>query len=225
MNKYIQLGPTIQQSPSNDEMLLFIKQNCDKSLSCLDQPFSRTELLATISSLRNNKAISFDIVSNEMLKTSKLVIVSQVLTIFNTILSSTVYPSIWKKSILTPIHKAGSQNDQSNFRGVAVNYCLGKLINKLLQSQLENKCIKEGLINNSQGSGKRGSRTADHLMVIKFLIDKYVILGGKKLYACFFDIRRAYDTVPRIHLFYSLLKDYQIGGNFLKILQEMYTQN
>ena len=67
--------------------------------------------------------------------------------------------------------------------------------------------------------------TADHLMVIKFLIDKYVILGGKKLYACFFDIRRAYDTVPRISLMYSLLKNYQIGGNFLKILQEIYTQN
>ena len=219
------LGPTVQQSPSNDEMLLFIKQNCDKSFSCLDQPFTRTELLSTMSRLKNNKAILFDIVSNEMLKTSKLVIVNQLLKVFNTIFSSTIYPSSWKKSILTPIHKAGSQSDPSNFRGVAVNSCLGKLFNKLLQSRLENKCIKEGLINNSQGSGKRGSRTADHLMVIKFLIDKYVILGGKRLYACFFDIRRAYDTVPRIHLFYSLLKDYQKGGNFLKTLQEIYTQN
>ena len=136
-----------------------------------------------------------------------------------------LYPSVWKKSILTPIHKSECLSDPSNFRGVAVNSCLGKLFNKVLQSRLENKCIKEGLINNSQGSGKRGSRTADHLMVIRFLIDKYVIMGGKKLYACFFDIRRAYDTVPRIHLFYSLLKNYHIGGNFLKILQEIYTHN
>ena len=219
------LGPKVQQSPSDDEMLLFIQQNCDKSSSYLDEPFTRTELLSTISKLKNNKAIYFDIVSNEMLKSSKLVIVSQLLLLFNTILSSTLYPSVWKKSILTPIHKSECLSDPSNFRGVAVNSCLGKLFNKLLQSRLEIKCIKEGLINNSQGSGKRGSRTADHLMVIKFIIDKYVILGGKRLYACFFDIRRAYDTVPRIHLFYSLLKDYQIGGNFLKMLQEIYTQN
>ena len=132
---------------------------------------------------------------------------------------------MWKKSILTPLHKSESLTDPSNFRGVAVNSCMGKLFNKLLQARLENKCIKEGLINNSQGSGKRGSRTADQLMVIRFLIDKYVTLGGKKLYACFFDIRRAYDTVPRIQLFYSLLKNYHVGGNFLKILQEIYTQN
>ena len=91
------LGPTVQQSPSNEEMLLFFKQNCDKSFSCLDQPFTRTELLSTMSRLKNNKAISFDIVSNEMLKTSKLVIVSQLLMVFNTIFSSTIYPSSWKK--------------------------------------------------------------------------------------------------------------------------------
>ena len=219
------LGPNVQPSPGNDEMSAFVQQNCDKARSCLDQPFTRTELLATIKGLKNNKAISFDLVSNEMLKTSKLIISSQLLIIFNSILKSTMYPSVWKKSILTPLHKLESLTDPSNFRGVAVNSCMGKLFNKLLQSRLEKKCIKEGLINNSQGSGKRGSRTADHLMIIRFLIDKYVTVGGKKLYSCFFDIRRAYDTVPRIQLFYSLLKNYHIGGNFLKILQEIYTQN
>ena len=196
-------------------MTAFVQQNCDKARSCLDQPFTRTELLA-IKGLKNNKAISFDLVSNEMLKTSKLIISSQLLNIFNSILQSTTYPSVWKKSILTPLHKSESLTDPSNFRGVAVNSCLGKLFNKLLQSRLEKKCIKEGLINNSQGSGKRGSRTADHLMIIRFLIDKYVTVGGKKLYSCFFDIRRAYDTVPRIQLFLFPPQKLSYWGKFSK---------
>ena len=91
------LGPKVQQSRSDDEMLFFFQQNCDKSSSCLDEPFTRNELLSTISRLKNNKAISFDIVSNEMLKSSKLVIVSHLVILFNTILSSTLYPSVWKK--------------------------------------------------------------------------------------------------------------------------------
>ena len=39
------------------------------------------------------------------------------------------------------------------------------------------------------------------------------------------DLKKAYDTVPRVKLFYKLLKDYSIGGKFLKILQEIYKEN
>ena len=61
--------------------------------------------------------------------------------------------------------------------------------------------------------------------MIRFLIDKYVTAGGKKLFACFFDIRRAFDTIPRNLLFYTLLKDYHIGGKYLHIIKEMYNTN
>ena len=37
--------------------------------------------------------------------------------------------------------------------------------------------------------------------------------------------KKSYDTVPRVKLFYKLLKDYSIGGKFLKILQEIYKEN
>ena len=221
------LGPVIKQSPAEDEMIAFVKKKCDTVKSSLDLPFSRQELLSTISSLKNNKAISFDQVSAEMLKTSKLVITKQFLFLFNIILSSTMYPTEWKQNILTPIHKSGELTDHTNFRGIAVSSCLGKLFNKMLQRRLENKCVNEGIINNNQGSGKKSSRTSDHLLVIRFLVDKYVVLGGKKLYACccFFYIRRAFDCLPRNHLFYTLLRDNNVGGNFLKILQEIYSEN
>ena len=145
--------------------------------------------------------------------------------LFNCVLSRSIYPSAWNKSILTPLHKSGELSDTNNFRGVAVSSCLGKLFNKMLNTRLERKCVSEGLMNDCQGSSKKGSRTADHLLVIKFLLDKYVTGSNKKLFACFFDIRRAFDTVPRNLLFYTLLKNYFIGGNFLKILQKMYSEN
>ena len=153
-------------------------------------------------------------VSNEMLKTSRLVIINQLVLLFNKILSSSIYPTAWKQNILTPLHKADSLDDPSNFRGIAVGSCFGKLFNKLLQARLERKCVQEQLITSSQGSGKAGSQTADHLVVIRFLVDKYVTVGGKKLFVCFFDIRRAFDSVPRNLLFYTLLKNYKIGGKF-----------
>ena len=219
------LGSPVQQTPAETELVDFVQLHRDGAKSELDLPFTKAELLAATNRLKNNKAISFDRVSNEMLKTSKLVIGDQLLLLFNSILESAIYPSEWRRNILTPLHKSGSLSDPGNFRGIAVASCLSKLFNKLIQKRLEDKCVKENSIKECQGSGKRGSRTSDHLVVMRFLIDKYVNLGGKKLFACFFDIRKAFDCVPRSLLFHTLLTQFNIGGNFLKVLQEMYSGN
>ena len=62
-------------------------------------------------------------------------------------------------------------------------------------------------------------------MVLRFLIDKYVTKRGKTLYTCFVDLRKAFDTVPRVKLFHKLLTEHAIGGKFLKIIQEIYREN
>ena len=62
-------------------------------------------------------------------------------------------------------------------------------------------------------------------MVVRFLVDKYVNKMGGKLFTCFVDLHKAFDTVPRIKLMHTLLKDYSIGVKFLKILQKMYQEN
>ena len=208
-----------------DMMASYIAENCDNYNSEWNNKITRHELLKGISSLGNNKSASFDGVSNEMLKASKNIIAEPVLLLFNTILSSVIYPTQWKSDILTPLHKSGDKNDPNNYRGISVSSCFGKLFNKILQKRLENFSSSKNLINEVQGSGKKGSRTADHLLIVRFLIDKYVKTQGKKLFACFVDLKKAFDMVPREKLFYTLLKDFSIGGNFLKLLQEMYTGN
>ena len=59
-------------------------------------------------------------------------------------------------------------------------------------------------------------------MVIKYLIDKIVKGQKQKLYACFVDVKKAYDCTSRELLFHKLMTEYGIGGNFLNVLQAMY---
>ena len=219
------LGPDITPSPTDNDMTKFVAENFDKHKTELDIPISRSEIIEEISNLDNNKAISFDRISNEILKAGKLVIAKPLLNLFNPILSSTIYPTNWKLDILTPLHKSGDKSDPNNYRGLAVSSCLGKLFNKILQKRLDKYCQKNRLISDLQGSGKAGSRTCDHLLVVRCLFDKYVKHQGKYLYTCFVDIRKAFDTVSRVKLFYTLVNDYSIGGKFLAILQQIYSQN
>ena len=48
------LGPVVLQSPAEDNMVAYVEKYCDSAKSSLDDPFSRTELLSAISSLKNN---------------------------------------------------------------------------------------------------------------------------------------------------------------------------
>ena len=62
-------------------------------------------------------------------------------------------------------------------------------------------------------------------LILRFLIDKYVDGKGKKVFACFLDLQKEYDTVPRNKLFYTLLKNYSVGGKVLRIVREIYKNN
>ena len=120
------------------------------------------------------------------------------------------------------IHKSDEKNDPNNFRGIAISSCFGKLFTKLLKNRLQTYCDKNSIINRAQGSGKKSSRTSDHLMVIKYFIDNIVKNQKKKLFACFVDIKKAFDCTNRQLLFYKLLSEYKVGGNFLRLLQSLY---
>ncbi len=43
---------------------------------------------------------------------------------YNIIIKYGEYPAVWKKSIITPIHKSADINDLNNYRGIAVADCL-----------------------------------------------------------------------------------------------------
>ena len=216
------LGPPVDQKQHLQD---FIANNCNLYSSNLDRPFSESEFFSAVKSLKNNKSPSFDMVTNEMLKVARPVVGRQLLYIFNAVLATNKVPSIWKDNILTPLHKSGPLSDPDNFRGITVGSCVCKLFSKLLNKRLENKVNTDNMVSQQQGSGKRGSRTADHLLVVKFLIDKYVNLQGGKLFVCFVDLRKCFDTIPRDLLFYSLIRDHSIGGQFLKVIKEIYDKN
>ena len=206
----------------NDSLTDFVQKNIDLFKTKLDDPFSVKEFESALKDLKNNKASSFDRITNEILKCSGKIYKNAFLHLFNSIGRVCLYPSTWKKDILHPIHKSDEKDDPNNFRGISIASCFGKLFIKMLKNRLQSFLDDKNVGSNNQGSGKKCSRTSDHLMVIKFLIDKIVKGEKKKLYACFVDVKKAYDCTNREILFHKLLIEYGVGGNFLRILQSLY---
>jgi hypothetical protein len=74
----------------------------------------------------------------------------------------------------------------------------------------------------NQGGFRKGYRTTDHVFILKTLINKYVHKCKKKLYVCFVDFIKAFDSVWRSALFLKL-RAKRIKGKFYNILHDMYS--
>jgi hypothetical protein len=51
--------------------------------------------------------------------------------LFNNILSTGKFPVVWAKGIIVPIFKSGEKCNPSNYRGITIGSCIGKLFLKM----------------------------------------------------------------------------------------------
>ena len=136
--------------------------------------FTAEEISNGIKKLKNNKASGLDSISNEMIKASAPIILPFLVIFFNKILETKEYPDEWAVGIITPIHKSGEIDDPDNYRGITINSCLSKLFTLLLNNRLTNFINKEDALKFNQIGFRKGFRTADHVLTLKALIDKYL---------------------------------------------------
>ena len=181
------------------------------------------KLFKAVSTLKNGKACGIDLITNEMLKASSSLLLPALNKLFNMILVSGHYPSVWSSSWLKPLHKGGDCTDPNRYRGISIMSCMGKLFCSILNHRLVSFIETNKLGSKYQIGFTKDCRTADHMLAMKTLIDKYSS-AGQKLYTCFIDFSKAFDTVWRDALFYKLLK-LGIGGPFAEILKNIYNKS
>ena len=104
---------------------------------------------------------------------------------FNLILRSGIYPSLWRENFIKPLFKGGCASDPSCYSGIAISSCLSKFFTKILHNRLENYLEQNDIICPEQIGFRKVPRTSDHIFCLKTLIDKYV-RKNKYVFACFF---------------------------------------
>ena len=163
-------------------------------------------------------------ISNEMLKSGITTLLPCLHKLFNLVFSSGIYPTAWATGYITPILKTGDCRQAGNYRGITINSNIGKLFNMILNSHLDQYLEENNIIDACQIGFKKGARTSDHMFVLKTLIDKYINQPGGRLFTCFVDFKKAFDTVIHPGIKFKL-KENHIGGNFYNILCSLYSKN
>ena len=178
--------------------------------------------LETGECFREFKSPYSDRIKNEMIKSSLNELMPVYLQLFNKAFSSGTIPQNWCDGLITPIFKTGSKTDPSNYRGICISSCLGKLFCSILNQRLLEHVQSHNILHKSQIGFLAKNRTADHVFTLRTLVDKYVKSHQTKLYACFVDFRKAFDSVWHDGLMYKFYKSMSEEA-FIK-LSKVYTR-
>ncbi|MCO5608774.1 hypothetical protein L7F22_062990 [Adiantum nelumboides] len=130
------------------------------------------------------------------------------------------FPDSWTEHTIVPIHKSGDVMDVGTYRTIMIGPTLAKLYGAVLEEALSTLAETEGLRAPGQAGFRRSFSTIDRIFTLRCLIDQTRV-KKRRLYCCFVDFRKAFDTVPRERLFRRLM-DLGVGEELIWGIYALY---
>lgn len=141
--------------------------------------------------------------------------------LFNCMLKTGSVPSAMGLSHIVPLPKdrRKSLRDSSNYRSIAINGVISKLLDHIILSK-SMKCFETSEL---QFGFKKNSSTTQCTFILQEIVSSY-ISKNNKVYVMLLDCSKAFDRVSYEKLF-ELLLDRQMCPHMLKMVWNLYKKN
>ena len=180
----------------HDDRIKLEYQHGTRGNGDLDYEITEKELKAAAKILKLGKGIGIDRLYNEMIRPLVEIYPKLIARTFNDLLSKRQQiGKDWLHSLVTAIHKKGAKEDPDNYRGISLMSCLGKLFLTIINNRLTEFCLHKGLLSPSQLGFVKGNRTSDPHIILNNILQKYCHKSNKRIYGCFVDFSKAFDSV------------------------------
>jgi len=182
------------------------------------------KLLSLIRHINPNKAAGPDGISGKMLLLCDDSVTLPLQIIFCNILSTSIYPDEWKIANVTPVFKKGNKQLINNYRPISLLPICGKLLEKLIFSELYCYLNNNNLITKNQSGFRPGDSTTNQLIYLINEIQKaFNSTDCLEVRAVFLDISKAFDKVWHEGLIFKLEQN-GVSGRLLTLF-ESYLRN
>ena len=230
-------GEVISDTSSKAEMLNTFFSNCFNTclppLSVEDQDIyanansadcpseflcTEDDVLDLLLSLDTTKANGPDGISALMLKATAPSIAKGVTILFNMSIKLGKVPTEWKTSAIVSIPKGGDSNQPSNYRPISLLSILSKLLERHMYKHLLKHIETTMPLALQQWGFRSGRSTVSALLDVTHNWLQSMDMG-KEVCAVFFDLRKAFDSVPHR----SLLEKLKSTGISRHLLSWLYS--
>ncbi len=164
---------------------------------------NESQVLSLISSLDIKKATGSDGISARMLRETAHSIAGSLTTLFNLSLKTGCFPTDWKFARVVPIPKSGDPQSPANYRPISILSILSKLLERHVHRVLSHHLSINCPLSHSQWGFTKGKSTTTALLSYTHECQQ-ALDSSVELCSVFFDLSKAFDTVPHQPLLYKL---------------------
>ena len=129
-----------------------------------------------------------------------------------------------KTGLVLPLFKGGGTgaNSKDNYRGITLFPTLCKIYEMIILNRLEKSVSQAGYFSETQFGFQEGSGCTEASFTILETIN-HMLERGSKMFSCFLDVRKAFDTVWINGLMYKLFSDLGVNGKLWLAIKDSCT--
>ena len=133
-------------------------------------------------------------------------------------------PENLKTGVILPLFKGkgAKANNKDNYRGITMFPTLCKIYEMILLNRLEAFAKQKGFFSEMQFGFQEGIGCIEASFTILGTIN-HILERGCKIFSCFLDVRKAFDTVWIDGLLYKLFIELGVGDRMWLTIKDLYT--
>ena len=178
-------------SKSNDPWKFFGSVSNE---SCPDISTDYEQVLNLCKEINVVKSSGFGDIASKVFKHAFMVLIPQLVYLFNLSLSSGIFPKRWKQATVIPLFKGGDRANVGNYRPISLLPLPSKLIEKIVHEKLSKFLEDKNIISEKQSGFRKGFSTAS--AVADLTDDLFSAINTSEVsMAVFVDLKKAFDSV------------------------------